>query len=55
MKQEQQLRIEWVGANVAGESNDVALEPETIDAVVVLMARALMIVVRAVEEDADEG
>ena len=49
-----QTRFEWAEQSEAGEPTEVALDPETTDAVIVLMARVLIAVVRAAEEVANE-
>jgi len=48
-----QITFEWV-EQAEPQAGEVELEPETTEAVVVLMARALIVVVRAAEEDFDE-
>lgn len=48
-----QMRFEWV-EQTEPQTGEVVLEPETMEAVITLMARALIVVVRAAEEDCDE-
>ena len=45
-----QLRLEWQDADDAGKPNEVVLEAETKEAVIVLMARALLAVVQGVAQ-----
>jgi hypothetical protein len=54
----EQARFEWTEQTTRGAAEpsevEVELERETIEAVIDLMARALMAVVRAAEEATDE-
>lgn len=50
----EQLPFEWADPTVVRETSEVSLDPATADAAVALMARALVVVVRAVEETDDE-
>ena len=50
----QQMRFEWLEETEAGEPLEVELDVETTEAVIVLMAQALIAVVRAAEEAPDE-
>ena len=49
-----QLRLQWAEPTELGAWDEVDLEPETTEAVIALMARALIAVVRAAQENADE-
>ncbi len=49
-----QMRFEWAEQVHRTEPAEVELPRETIEVVIVLMARALIAVVRATEEAADE-
>lgn len=49
-----QTRFEWQGERELAEPIDVVLDPETTEELIVLMASAMIAVVRAVEEDAHE-
>lgn len=49
-----QMPFAWAERKHPDEPSEIALEPERAEALVVLMARALIAVVRAAEEDADE-
>lgn len=48
------MRLPWAEESEIGRSNQVGLDLETSEAVIELMARALIAVVRAVQESADE-
>ena len=50
----EQLRFEWAEPNESREPSKVELDPETTEAVIGLMARALIVVVRAAGEADDE-
>lgn len=52
----EQVRFEWTEQTTRGATapSEVELDRETIEAVIDLMARALIAVVRAAEEAADE-
>ncbi len=50
----EQMRLQWAEQSELGTSNQVELDPETSEAVIALMARALIVVVRAAQESADE-
>lgn len=49
-----QIRFEWIEEAGSGQQSTVAVEPETAQSVIALMARALIAVVRSVEEAVDE-
>ena len=49
-----QIPFEWIEEAGSGEQTTVAMEPETAQTVIALMARALIAVVRSIEEAADE-
>lgn len=49
-----QIPFEWIEEARCGEQSPVAVEPETAQSVITLMARALIAVVRSVQEAADE-
>jgi len=49
-----QTRFEWQCERELAEPTDVVLDPETAEELVVLMASAMIAVVRAVEEDVNE-
>lgn len=51
MEQPEQLCFQWARSSETGDPNAVELDRETIDALVALMARALIAVVRAAESD----
>jgi hypothetical protein len=50
----EQKHFEWAEQTERGESDKIALEPETMETVITLMARALIAVVRAAEEATDD-
>lgn len=50
----EQMRLEWEEPTGQGDPIEVVLDPETTEAIVALMARALIIVVCAAEEATDE-
>ena len=49
-----QIRFEWAEPSECQAPSDVALDRETIDAALTLMARALISVVRGALENDDE-
>ncbi len=49
-----QMRFEWAEESPVDEPTDVALVPETTAAVITLMMRAVIAVVRAAPEAADD-
>ena len=49
-----QMELGWREHQPLDEPSEVALDPATADAVIALMARALLVVVRIAEEVADE-
>ena len=49
-----QIRFEWAEPRECRGPSDVALDHETIDAALALMARALIAVVRGAMENDDE-
>ena len=49
-----QTRFEWAEQGTAATPTEVTLDPETIETVIVLMAHALIAIVRATEEATDE-
>ena len=49
-----QTRFEWTEQSTATTPPEVTLTPETVDLVIVLMAHALIAVVRATPELSDE-
>lgn len=49
-----QIRFEWAEQVHRTEPTGIELAPETTEVVIALMARALIAVVRATEEAADE-
>jgi len=51
VEQADQLRFEWAEPRRAGEPNPVVLDHETTEAVIALMGRAMIAVLRAVEAD----
>ena len=53
-KSARQLELGWREQKPREEPSEVALDPATADAVIALMARALLVVVRIAEEVADE-
>ena len=53
-KNAQQIELGWREQKPLDEPSEVALDPATADAVIALMARALIVVVRIAEEVADE-
>lgn len=48
------MRLPWAEESEIGRSNQVGLDLETSETLTALMARALIAVVRAVQENADE-
>jgi hypothetical protein len=53
-KKAKQMELGWREPKPLDELSEVALDPATADAVIALMARALIVVVRLAEEVADE-
>jgi hypothetical protein len=53
-KKARQMELGWLEQKPLDEPSEVALDPATIDAVIALMARALIVVVRIAGEVADE-
>lgn len=49
-----QIRFEWPEQVRRSEPSGIELGPETTEAVIALMARSLIAIVRATEESADE-
>jgi hypothetical protein len=52
--QVKQLHFEWAAPSVTGDPNQVVIDLETTEVVIALIARALIAVVRAVQEADDE-
>lgn len=50
MEDTKQHAFPWAGPGVRREATEVGLDPETTAAVMVLLARALIAVVRTIEE-----
>lgn len=54
MEDVKQRRFPWAAPRETRDAPEVVLEPETTVAAIALLARALLAVVRAVEEAGDE-
>ena len=54
MEEDKQRRFPWAARGETRNSTEVVLDPETTAAAIALMARALIAVVRAVEEADDD-
>jgi len=50
----EQIPFKWADPIVVPDASEVSLDPATAEAAVALMARALIVVVRAVKETDDE-
>lgn len=50
----EQLHFEWAGPSETRDPNQVVIDPETTAVAIALIARALLAVVRAVQEADDE-